>query len=141
MANRVRPRKGGTFPLRQVELAKAVTQIAAPDLPHGGIDAVVRPVQRPLGPETAVQRELRMTQGGESAEEQKATEEEGPQGQVREHRARTLEDDHLVPFPHRDSLYPALCLSPFCGVPSLLPALSFASPSPGHQAIIPGGGS
>ena len=36
--------------------------------------------------------------------------------------------------------FPLAKLAPFCGVPSLLPWMSFAFPSPGHQLTISGGG-
>jgi len=66
IGNRVRARKGDTFPWGQVELAKAMEQIRAPDLAHTGGDEGVRAAHRPARAETAVQGDLCLTEGGES---------------------------------------------------------------------------
>jgi hypothetical protein len=68
------PSECHTLSRADIELAKAMKQIAAPDLPHGGIDAVVWPSQRPLGPETAVQGELRMAEPKQRDEQHATTE-------------------------------------------------------------------
>ena len=58
-----------------VKLAKAVKEIAAPGLPQLGADPVVRPGQRLLGPQTAVQGHLGLA-NPEQCDEQHAAPEQ-----------------------------------------------------------------
>ena len=65
------------LPSGHVKLAKAVKEIAAPGLPQLSADSVVRPGQRPWGPETAVQGHLGLTNSEQHDEQHAATQEQG----------------------------------------------------------------